>query len=137
MVYKFFDKKYSDDGVTHANKTTIKSEMKLNLQLAEEIQQPIIRKYEKRKLYSSFKDNVLGTDLVDMQLISKYDKDFQLLLCVINMLSICAWLFLGKIKRYYNAFQKILDESNLKPNKIWVDKGSSFYNRSVKSWLQD
>ena len=36
-----------------------------------------------------------------------------------------------------NAFQIILDESNSKPNKIWLDKGSEFYNRSVKSWLQD
>ena len=35
-----------------------------------------------------------------------------------------------------NAFQKILDESNRKPNKIWVDKGSEFYNRSIKSFLQ-
>ena len=36
-----------------------------------------------------------------------------------------------------NAFQKILNECNCKPNKIWVDKGSEFYNRSIKSWLQD
>ena len=35
-----------------------------------------------------------------------------------------------------NAFQKILDEANRKPNKIWVDKGSEFYNRSMKSWLE-
>ena len=35
-----------------------------------------------------------------------------------------------------NAFQKILDESNHKRNKIWTDKGSEFYNRSVKSWLE-
>ena len=35
-----------------------------------------------------------------------------------------------------NAFQIILDESNHKPNKIWVDKGSEFYNRSMKSWLE-
>ena len=34
-----------------------------------------------------------------------------------------------------NAFQKIIDDSNLKSNKIWVDKGSEFYNRSMKSWL--
>ena len=41
-------------------------------------------------------------------------------------------------KRYYtiNVFQKILDESNRKRNKIWVDKGSEFYNRSSKSWLE-
>ena len=36
-----------------------------------------------------------------------------------------------------NVFQNILDESNRKPNKIWVDKSSEFYNRSLKSWLQD
>ena len=36
-----------------------------------------------------------------------------------------------------NAVQKILKESNRKPNKIWVDKGSEFYNSSVKKWLKD
>ena len=36
-----------------------------------------------------------------------------------------------------NVFQKILDDSNHKPDKIWVDKGSQFYKRSMKSWLQD
>ena len=36
-----------------------------------------------------------------------------------------------------NFFQKILDESNRKPSKIWVDKSREFYNRSKKSWLQD
>ena len=35
-----------------------------------------------------------------------------------------------------NAFQSILKKSNIKPNKIWVDKGSEFYNRSMKSWLE-
>ena len=38
---------------------------------------------------------------------------------------------------FTNAFQKILDESTLRPNKIWVDKGSTFYNRSIKSWMQN
>ena len=37
----------------------------------------------------------------------------------------------------YYCFSKILNESNCKPNKIWVDKGSEFYNRSMKSWLQN
>ena len=36
-----------------------------------------------------------------------------------------------------NAFQKFFDVSNRKPNKIWVNKGSEIYNRSMKSWLQD
>ena len=36
-----------------------------------------------------------------------------------------------------NAFQKKLNESNHKPNKIWVDKGNEFYNKSIKSWLEE
>ena len=36
-----------------------------------------------------------------------------------------------------SAFQKILDESSRRPNKLWGDKGSEFYNRSMKTWLQD
>ena len=36
-----------------------------------------------------------------------------------------------------DAFQKILDESNRKPNKIWTDEGRKFYNRSIKSFLQN
>ena len=36
-----------------------------------------------------------------------------------------------------NAFQKILDKSNCKTNKMWVDKGSEFYNISMKSWFEN
>ena len=32
-------------------------------------------------------------------------------------------------------FKKKLDECNWKPNKIWIDKGSEFYNSSMKPWL--
>ena len=45
-----------------------------NQQLADEIHKPIIRRFKRRKVYSSFKDNILGADLADMQLISKYNK---------------------------------------------------------------
>ena len=38
--------------------------------------------------------------------------------------------------RIINGFQNILDESNCKPNKIWLDKGSTFYNKSMKLWLE-
>ena len=56
-------------------------------ELAEEVHKPVIRKLEKRKVYSSFKDNILGTDFVDMQLISKYNKGFCFLLSVVNIFS--------------------------------------------------
>ena len=74
-----------------------------------------------------------------MQLISKSNKGFRFLLCVIDIYSKYACVIPLKDKKgitITNAFQKILKESNRKPNKIWVDKGSEFYNRSMKSWLE-
>ena len=62
-----------------------------------------------------------------MQFISKFNKRFRFLLCVIDIYSKYAWVITFKDKKgntITNAFQKILDESNCKPNKVWVDKGS-------------
>ena len=75
-----------------------------------------------------------------MQLISKFNKGFRFLLCVIDIFSKYAWVVPLKDKKgvsIVDAFQKILDDSNRKPNKIWVDKGSEFYNSSFKKWLKD
>ena len=75
-----------------------------------------------------------------MKLISKFNKGFRFLLCVINIYNKYAWVIPLKDKKgitITNAFQKILNESKHKPNEIWADKGSEFYNRSMKSWLQD
>ena len=74
-----------------------------------------------------------------MQLISKYNKGFQFLLCVTDFCNKYAWvtpLWNKKGNTISNAFRKILDVINCKPNIIWVDKGSEFYNRSIKSWLE-
>ena len=74
-----------------------------------------------------------------MQLISKFNKGFRFLLRVIDMFSKYAWVVPLKYKKsvsIVDAFQKI-DDSNRKPNKIWVDKGSEFYNNSFKKWLND
>ena len=64
-----------------------------------------------------------------MQLISKFNKGIHFLLCVIDIFSRYAWFIPLKDKKgitINNAFQKILDESNRKANKIWVDKGVNF-----------
>ena len=87
-----------------------------------------------------FKDNIWWADLADMQLISKFNKRFRFLLCVIDIFSKYAWVVPLKDKKgvsIADAFQKILDESGCKPNKIWVDKGSEIYNNSFKKWLKD
>ena len=70
-----------------------------------------------------------------MQLTSKFNKGFRFLLCVIDIFSKYAWVVLLKDKKgvsIVNGFQKILDDSNRKPNKIWVNKGSECYNNSFK-----
>ena len=143
MVYKFFDSKVASpdkksvgSGAKHVNTKLISQ----NEQLADELYKPIIRKFKKRKVYSTFKDNIWGADLADMQLLSKYNKGIRFLLCVIDIFSKYAWVVPVKDKKGINiikAFQSILKQSNRKPNKIWVDKGSEFHNAYFKKWLQD
>ena len=127
---KFFDKKISG--------SDIEIEIISDIELAEDLNKPIIRKFKKRKLHSTFIDNTWGADLADMQLISKFNKGFRFLLCVIDIYSKYGWVSPLKDKKkriiITNAFQKILDESKCKPNKTWVEKSNEFFNRSMKSW---
>ena len=70
-----------------------------------------------------------------MQLISRFNKGFRFSLSVIGIYSKYALVILLKDKKDTNAFQKVLDESSRKPSEIRVDKGSEFYNISMKSWM--
>ena len=75
-----------------------------------------------------------------MQLIGRYNKAIRFLLCFIDLFSKYDWVIHLKDKKgvtTINDFQKILDDSRRKPNKIWVNKGSEFYNRSMKSCLEE
>ena len=72
-----------------------------------------------------------------MQLLSKSNKGFRLVLSVIDMFSKYAWVIPLKDKKgrsIVNGFQKILNDSKRKPNKIWVDKRSEFYNNSLNGY---
>ena len=147
MIYKFFGKQSEGSGNPLSSALQLANN-KENMQLADELHKPIIRKFKKRKVHSSFRDNIWGVKLADMQLLSKFNKGFRFLLCVIDIFSKYAWVIPLKDKKgisIVNAFQKILNDSKRseaedkgrKPNKIWVDKGSEFYNNSFKKWLQD
>ena len=87
MVFNFFDKKSKGSG------------LKENEQLADELHKPIARKFNKRKVYCSFKDNTWGVDLADIQLISNYNKEIRYLLCVIDFFSKYAWVVPLKDKK--------------------------------------
>ena len=141
MVYKFFDKKSTSltDKPTEGSGVNTKLTLQ-NQQLAEELHKPIIKKFEKRKVHAAFKDNIWSADLADMQLLSRYSKGIRFLLCVIDIFSKYAWVIPLKERKgisIVTAFQSILKQSNRKPNKWWVDKGSEFYNAFLKKWLQD
>ena len=99
MVYNFFDKKSKGSGIINES----------NYQLANELHKPIIKKFKKRKVYSSIRDNIWGVDLADMQSLSKYDKGIKNLLCAIDLFSKHTWVIPIKNKRgtcLVNAFKK-------------------------------
>ena len=134
MVYKFFDKKSTGSGIA---RNTTKSSSSI---LADELRKPIIRKFNKRKVYSQFKDNIWGVDLADMQSLSRKNKGIKYLLCAIDLYSKYAFVIPLKDKKgisIVNAFNKIIKQSNRKPNKIWVDQGGEFYNNVFEKWLSD
>ena len=115
MVYKFFDKKSMGSGTAKSS----------SLKVADELHKPVIRKFNKRKVYSQFKDNIWGVDLADMQSLNKQNKGIKYLLCAIDLFSKYAFVVPLKDKKgtsITNAFNKIIKQSNRKPNKMWVDQ---------------
>ena len=146
MVYKFFNKKSMGSGFKKL-KNTANSNSSI---LADEHHKPIIKKFDKRKVYSQFKGNIWGVDLADMQSLSRKNKGIKYLLCAIDLYGKYAFVIPLKDKKgisIVNAFNKIIKQSNrpvkgtsaqhVKPNKIWVDQGSEFYNNVFKKWLSD
>ena len=137
MVYKFFDKESIGSGTA---KPISLERIAGSSILADERHQPIIRKFNKRKVYSQFKDNIWGVDLADMQSLSRKNKGIKYLLCVIDLYSKYAFVIPLKDKKgisIVNAFNKIIKQSNRKPNKIWVDQGGEFDNNVFEKWLSD
>ena len=121
MVYTFFFYREFSGANTSVGATM------QNQQSTEEFHRPTIRQFEKRKVHSSFKDNIWGADLSDMLLINKYNKGYQFLLSVINIFSKYGFVVPLKNKKRISitdTFQKVLNESNL-------------YYRSMKLQLQD
>ena len=137
MVYKFFDKKSTAES---SSLEPMGSGIASSSILADELHKPIIKKFNKRKVYSQFKDNIWGVDLADMQSLSRKNKGIKYLLCAIDLYSKYAFVIPLKDKkgiRIVNAFDKIIKQSNRKPSKIWVDQGGEFYNNVFEKWLSD
>ena len=129
MVYTFFDKKSKESGINEPN-----------YQLADELHKPVIKKFKKIKVYSSFRDNIWGVDLADMKSLSTFNNGYKYLLCAIDLFSKDAWVIPLRDKKKkgtstVKAFQRIISKER-KPNKIWADKGGEFYNKPFKDFLK-
>ena len=119
IVYKFFDKKSAS--LNKSSGSGIVNEP--NYQLANELYKPIIKNFIKRKVYSSFRNNIWGVHLADMQSLSKYNKMNKYLLRAIDLFSKYGWVLPVKDKKgvsIVNAFKKIISKGR-KTNEIWVD----------------
>ena len=108
MVYKFFDSKSVGSGIN--------KEKSRPLILADELNKPVIRKFNKRKVYSQFKHNIWGVDLADMQSLSRKNKGIGYLLCAIDLYSKYAFVIPLENKKgisVTNGFNKIIKQSNI------------------------
>ena len=107
MVNKRFDKRSSDSAVTRVysetlitwDKFAIKSEIISYQESTIALQKLHIFKFEKRKAYSSFKNNICVPDPVDLQLISKYNNGLRFWSCIINIFSKYLWVIPLKDKK--------------------------------------
>ena len=107
MLYTFFDSK-----VAPLDKKTVSGKgIKNNKILAEELHKPVIKKFNKRKVYSQFRDNIWGVDLADMQSLSKKNKGIKYFLFAIDLFSKYTFAVPLKDKKgisIVNAFNKII-----------------------------
>ena len=140
MVYNFFDKKSSGSGRRKVNRKKTGFISESSVKLADELHKPVIKKFSKTKVYSSFKDNIWGVDLADMRLLSRQNKGIKYLLCAIDLFSKYAFVVPLKDKRgvsIVEGFKEIVNKSGRQPYKVWVDQGHEFYNKVFGNWLKD
>jgi hypothetical protein len=125
MVYKFFEKK-------------IQMGQGAMEELAEELHKPVRRTFPRRKVVVCSIDDVWGADLVDMREWKNDNKGYTFLLTIIDVLSKYAWAIPLKDKKgetVKEALADVIEDSERKPDHLWVDEGAEFYNKIMKSYL--
>ena len=131
MVYKFFGKK-TGSGTT----ATSKAGVSVNEKLAAELHKPVIKKFKIRKVYTRFKDNIWAADIAEIRSLSSKKGYVKYLLLCHRYFTEYAWIKPLKDKKgktVLNASIEIVNESDRKPNKLWVDQGREFYNKLLQN----
>ena len=106
--------------------------------LSEELNKPVIHKFEGKKTIVNYIDHIHSSDLVDMKMYSKINKGYNYIFTNIDIFSKYAWAFpinSKKIQDVKLCFQKIFKER--KPKYIWTDKESAFFSKDILKYFED
>ena len=106
-------------------------------EFADEIHHHVKRKFKRRKVIVTGLDEIWGMDLASMESFASYNNGYKYILCIIDVFSKFAWCIPLKNKTaasILTAVKDVVSESKRQPEKIWVDRGSEFYNKDFKSW---
>jgi len=106
---------------------------------SQEIHHRAIRKFRKRKVVVNRVDEIWGMDLASMESFADSNDGYKFILCIIDVFSKFAWCVPLKSKTassVLNAVKAVVKESKREPEKIWVDKGTEFYNKDFKGWAK-
>ena len=118
----------------------MESKASVNEELAQELHKLVIKNLRRRKVYGRFKDYICAADLVQIGSLSSKIWGAKYSLCVVDVFTKYAWskpLKADKAKTVFPGLIEIVDESNCKPNKLWVDQGKKLCNDSMQNWLDD
>ena len=114
--------------------------------LAKEVFSPQITKFRRERIIPLYKDETWSADLIDKSSLSKYNNNYKFILTVIDIFTKYAWAIPLKNKSglsITNGFKLVLGENPQgssqprQPEKLWVDRGSEFYNKTFKSLLKE
>ena len=106
---------------------------------ANEIHHRVLRKFKKRKVIIMRQDETWAIDLADMNTFVTHNNGYKYILCIIDVFSKFAWCVPLKNKTgetILTELLKVIKDSGREPEKIWVDKGSEFYNKNFKAWAK-
>lgn len=107
-------------------------------QLANELHSRRVKRFPRRSVIVLYPDQIWAIDLAFMDSLKEYNDDYKYILCVVDAFSKYAWATPLKNKNsstVLSAIKKIVEDNGKVPNKIWVDKGTEFYNQEFKKWV--
>ena len=115
---------------------TSKTEVSVNEQLAEELHKSVTKKFKRKKVFARVTENIWAPCLDETESLSPKNENLEHLLCLIDVFNKYAWVIPFKdevSKVVLNVFIEIVNKSNRKPNRLWVNQGREFYSKLMRN----